>query len=315
MYSFGSFLQDLSSSTGIRFNLFDEDGNLIYRYDALNDNDKRSQYPISLGNSKAILDIQKKYEPCVSLLKYSIENKYREIFSMREKSLIEILEGKDISLDTIAKNFPALSKGSTLFLVNVDGSRYEALSIIRELYSEQDIISLVYGDNIIVIGAFDEVEEHAESIKDSIVSDLYCKCYVSYGNEIHDVMKIGKAYEEAKECLLLGKKFDMKQETFSYNKMLFEKIVHNIDHRVKQELIDKFSNKFNMFDSELINTIEEFVNCGLNISDAARKLYVHRNTLIYRLDKIYKETGFDIRDFKEATVFIIAFLVWKESNR
>lgn len=60
MYSFGSFLQDLSSSTGIRFNLFDEDGNLIYRYDALNDNDKRSQYPISLGNSKAILDIQKK---------------------------------------------------------------------------------------------------------------------------------------------------------------------------------------------------------------------------------------------------------------
>lgn len=315
MYSFGSFLQDLSSSTGIKFNLFDEDGSLIYSYDALNNNDKRSQYPISLGNSKAILDIQKKYEPCVTLLKYSIENKYREIFSMREKSLIDILEGKDISQDTIAKNFPAFNQGSTLFLVNVDGSRYEALSIIRQLYTEQDIISLVYGDNIIVIGLFDEIEDHAESIKESIVSDLYCRCCVSYGNKIRDVKNVRKAYEEAKECLLLGKKFDIKQETFSYNKMLFEKIVYNIDDRVKQELKDKFSKKFSLFDSELINTIEEFVNCGLNISDAARKLYVHRNTLIYRLDKIYKETGFDIRNFKEATVFIIAFLVWKESNR
>lgn len=315
MYSFGSFLQDLSSSTGIKFNLLDEDGNLIYCCDAVSNNDKRSQYPINLGNSKAILDIEKKYELCVSLLKYSIENKYREIFSMREKSLIEILEGKDISQDTIAKNFPALNKGCTLFLVNVDGSRYEALSIIRQLYTEQDIISLVYGDNIVMIGAFDEIEEHAESIKESIISDLYCRCYVSYGNIIYEVKGIGKAYEEAKECLLLGKKFDIKQETFSYNKMLFEKIVHNIDNRVKQELLEKFNNKFNLFDSELINTIEEFVDCGLNISDAARKLYVHRNTLIYRLDKIYKETGFDIRDFKEATVFIIAFLVWKESNR
>jgi DNA-binding PucR family transcriptional regulator len=147
------------------------------------------------------------------------------------------------------------------------------------------------------------------------VSDLYCRCCVSYGNKIHDVKNVRKAYEEAKECLLLGKKFDIKQETFSYNKMLFEKIVYNIDDRVKQELKDKFSSKLSLFDSELINTIEEFVDCGLNISDAARKLYVHRNTLIYRLDKIYKETGFDIREFKEATVFIIAFLVWKESNR
>lgn len=62
----------------------------------------------------------------------------------------------------------------------------------------------------------------------------------------------------------------------------------------------------------MINTIDEFVKTGLNISESARKLYIHRNTLIYRLDKIKKETGFDIRNFKEATVFITAFLVWRE---
>jgi DNA-binding PucR family transcriptional regulator len=123
-----------------------------------------------------------------------------------------------------------------------------------------------------------------------------------------------KAYEEAKECLILSKNFGIKEEIFYYDKILFEKIVYNINPEVKTELLNKFRDKFNMFDSEIINTIEEFVNCGLNISDAARKLYVHRNTLIYRLDKISKETSFDIRNFKEATVFIIAFLVWKENN-
>nr|WP_241393066.1 helix-turn-helix domain-containing protein [Clostridium tetanomorphum] len=76
----------------------------------------------------------------------------------------------------------------------------------------------------------------------------------------------------------------------------------------------RFSYKFDHFDGEIITTIEEFIKSDLNISDAAKKLFIHRNTLIYRLDKIYKETGFDIRNFKEASVFIIAFLVWKEIN-
>jgi DNA-binding PucR family transcriptional regulator len=90
--------------------------------------------------------------------------------------------------------------------------------------------------------------------------------------------------------------------------------VYSLDPKFKNEFLDSFKSKFNTFDSEIIFTIEEFVDCGLNISDAAKKLYIHRNTLIYRLDKIKKETGFDIRNFKEATVFIIGFLIWKESK-
>lgn len=84
---------------------------------------------------------------------------------------------------------------------------------------------------------------------------------------------------------------------------------------MSKQIFDKFKDKFNSFDNEMIITIEEFINCDLNISDAARKLYIHRNTLIYRLDKINKETGFDIRNFREAAVFIIAFLIWKESYK
>lgn len=314
MYNFQSFLQDLDSNTGIRFNLKLEDDTVLYSSIKNEQSSEVMQTAICLGSSKAILELTEDYKNCTPLLRYTIENKYKEIFSLREQSLIEILEGKEISADKLEKNFPFLSKGCTLFLVSVDGSRYEALNIIRQLYTENEAVSMLYKDSIVVLGVFDEIDEHARSIRESIVSDLYCRCYVSYGSISYNVRDMKKAYEEAKECLILSKNFGIKEEIFYYDKILFEKIVYNINPEVKTELLNKFRDKFNMFDSEIINTIEEFVNCGLNISDAARKLYVHRNTLIYRLDKITKETSFDIRNFKEATVFIIAFLVWKENN-
>jgi DNA-binding PucR family transcriptional regulator len=314
MYNFRSYLEDLSEGTGIDFNLFGEDGTVYFESVKEAKSSGALEFDVILGKHKAKVITDKKYEICTSLLKYSIENKYRELFSMREQSLVDILEGKEVGVDKLEKNFSFLSRGCTLFLVSVDGSRYEALNIVKQLYNEQDVISMIYGENIVVIGSFEEVSEHARSIKESIVSDLYCRCHVSFGETVYSAEGIKKAYEDAKECMTLGRKFDIKGEIFDYTEMLFEKIVYSISDKVKKELFDGFKDKFGIFDSEMVNTIEEFVNCGLNISDASRKLYIHRNTLIYRLDKIYKDTGYDIRDFRQATVFIIAFLVWKENR-
>ncbi|MFL0248642.1 PucR family transcriptional regulator [Candidatus Clostridium stratigraminis] len=313
MHNFQSYLQDLSLNTGIKFNIVTEDENTLYSGISKAQSSELIIKQLNLANLRASILLPKEFENCITLLKYTIENKYKEIFTQKEQLLVGILEEKNISQDKVDREFPFISKGSTLFLVTVDGSKYEALNIIRQLYSEGEVLSLVYGDNLIVLGVFEEINEHARSIRESIVSDLYCKCSVGYGNKIFNVRDIKKAFEEAKGCFILGKNFGIKDEIFFYDKMLFEKIVFNISDQVKLELLTKFKEKFNLFDSELINTIEEFINCGLNISDAARRLYVHRNTLIYRLDKITKETGFDIRNFKEATVFIIAFLVWKEN--
>ena len=69
------------------------------------------------------------------------------------------------------------------------------------------------------------------------------------------------------------------------------------------------------FDNEMIRTIEVFFRCGLNLSDAAKELYIHRNTLIYRLDKIEKYTAYDIRNFNNAVLFKVVFFIWKEKNK
>jgi len=314
MYNFRTFLQELSHNANIRFNLVSEDGSLIFESNLGLSNAELFILPVYLGKTKAVLSCSKEYQVCSSLLKYTIENKYREFFSLREQFLTEILEGKEVSTDKVEKSIPFLSKGCEVLIVSVEGSRYEALNIIRQLYKEQDVLSSAFGDNVVIVGNFDDIEDHAKSIRDLITSDLYCKSCVSFSNRVYDAASIKKAYEDAKECMTLGKKFGLKEEIFNYNKMLFEKIVYNISIAVKNELLVIFKEKFNLFDSEMITTIDEFINCGLNISDAARKLYIHRNTLIYRLDKINKETGFDIRNFKEATVFTIAFLVWKENK-
>lgn len=311
MSDFGDFLRDLSCSSGIPFNLVDNNGTTLYDSGLEYRNSEIMEFSVGIEGFRAKVILSKKYQACINLLKYVITEEYKQINLKRENVLKDILEGNEVALDKIKSNFPLLDKGNVLFCISVEGSRYEAVDIINQLYNEEVFVS-IYGDNIIIIGAFEDVEEHAKSIRDSIVSDLYCDCFVSYGNTIYDVMGIRKAYDAARASRILVQKFRMKEEILNYEGILFEKIVYNINSDLKKSIYGTFKNNFNKFDSEIIQTIEQFVNCDLNISITAKKLYIHRNTLIYRLDKIKKETGFDIRNFKEAAVFIIAFLIWKE---
>lgn len=315
MYSFEEFLQEISIGSGIKFNLISDDGRKLFISCDEKEKTEGKFANVLLGREHGKLFIPDQYASCTSLLKYVIESRYKEIFSDRQLVINDIFEGKEVAADRIDTSLKFIENGAFLFLVNLENSRYEALNIIRQSYNEEDVISLIYGDNIVIIGNFDEVEEHAKSIGESIVNDLYLKYCISYSEKFYDSNGLKNAYETAKETLMLRKKFDIRGNIFSYNKLLFEKIVYNIKEDVKKQIFDKFKDKFNSFDNEMIITIEEFINCDLNISDAARKLYIHRNTLIYRLDKINKETGFDIRNFREAAVFIIAFLIWKESYK
>lgn len=314
MEQFKSFLQELSSNTKINFSITYEDGSVVFKSEDFVENSHMTSVPIYMSKNRARINLESKFSVCFDLLKYTIEDKYKELYLTKEQILIDILHGKNVTNDKLSNIIPFLSKGCFLLLINVEKNLYEALSVIKQIYKEQDVISLISDDNIIVIGVFSEVREHAKSIKDAINSNLFLKCSISFGNICHDRSEIIAAFNESKQAMLFGNVYSLKEDILDYNKLLFEKIVYNLDLKIKQELLNNFKQKFNEFDYEMINTIEEFFNCGLNITDAARKLYIHRNTLIYRLSKIEKETGFDIKNFKEATVFVIAFLVWREDK-
>lgn len=315
MHSFNSYLKDLTQNTGIDFNVVGEDGTVYYDTSSiLDDNANTVVFYANIGSQKVKITLDKKFESSASLLRFCIESRYVQLFSMREQYLLDILDKKEYNVDEVKKVFPLLPKPYTIFLIKVSGSRHDAIGIIKQLYSDEDAIVLAYEESIIVVGCFEDIKDHAESIKDSIVSEIYCKCNISYSMPSSTVEGIIDAYKQVKEAMAVGLAFNISGEIYDYSKLMFEKIVYNLNEEGKKELLNLFIDKFNTFDSEMINTIEEFVNSGLNISDASKTLYIHRNTLLYRLDKIHKDTGYDIRDFKQAAVFIIAFLVWKARN-
>ena len=112
----------------------------------------------------------------------------------------------------------------------------------------------------------------------------------------------------------LAKKYNLSNRIFNESSLWFEKVIDNLDVESKKNIIEKFNYAFSKLDEDIIKTIEVFFNLDLNLSESAKALYVHRNTLIYRLDKIQKYTSYDIRKFNDAVLFKIAFFIWKEKN-
>lgn len=313
MDSFTNFLKQLSKTTGSKFNLIESNGREIFKgFDVKNC--EVVSLNLSLNNKKVRLYIPKQYENNSRLLEYIITDKYKNMVSSNQKVIVDILDGKKVDINSIKNAIPFISQKCNLFIVNVDGNKIEALDIINKLYEDFEMISVIYKDDIVIIGSFDEVEEHAKGIRESIICDLYCKCYISISNSINDYRNIRKSYFEALENMDLGKKFCIKGDIYYYKNILLTKIINNLKSDIKDELMYKYENKLSKFDKDMIFTIQEFFRCELNITNTAKKLYIHRNTLIYRLNKIKKDTGFDIRNFHESVIFIVIFYLWKEKN-
>lgn len=314
MYYFKDFLKELSVSTNMTFSIEGHNKEDIY-YCGLDVGKEDSLCTeLSLGEDKYILRVKKSEKACLSILKYYIENKYSELFCLREQFFTDIIQGNKVYLEKINAIGPFLKGGCCLMIINVDGSKYEALNILKERYDQNKITSMIYDEFLIVIGMFENKKLECKRIKELLSSKLCCKCSISYGHDSCNVEDFKVSYEEAKDAMILGEKISNKDEVYSYNEMFFEKVIFSINDDIKKQYLNEFKETFDSLDEEMINTIEEFINCNLNISESAKNLYIHRNTLIYRLDKLTKDTNYDIRIFKDATVFTIAFLIWKGSK-
>lgn len=314
MYYFKDFLKELSVSTNMTFSIEGHNKEDIY-YCGLDVGKEDSLCTeLSLGEDKYILRVKKSEKACLSILKYYIENKYSELFCLREQFFTDIIQGNKVYLEKINAIGPFLKGGCCLMIINVDGSKYEALNILKERYDQNKITSMIYDEFLIVIGMFENKKLECKRIKELLSNKLCCKCSISYGHDSFNVEDFKVSYEEAKDAMILGEKISNKDEVYSYNEMFFEKVIFSINDDIKKQYLNEFKETFDSLDEEMINTIEEFINCNLNISESAKNLYIHRNTLIYRLDKLTKDTNYDIRIFKDATVFTIAFLIWKGSK-
>ncbi len=143
-----------------------------------------------------------------------------------------------------------------------------------------------------------------------------------YSNRVYEVIKEQHLDSKLKVILYnnniyrlkLANKYNIKDIIFDDKKLILEGLIDSISEEMKDKISNDVNSKISQLDNEMIRTIEVFFECGLNLSDSAKALYIHRNTLIYRLDKIQKVTSYDIREFNNAMIFKIIFLYIGRKN-
>ena len=158
----------------------------------------------------------------------------------------------------------------------------------------------------------DLLEGIAVSLVDSLHMEAMVKVRVGYGNMVTQIQDIAQSYKEAKMALQVGRVFYAEKDTISYGKLGIGRLIYQLPMSLcKMFIKEVFGDKIPevLDDEEAMSTINKFYENNLNISETARQLYVHRNTLVYRLERIEKEIGLDIRKFDDAMTFRIAVMV------
>ena len=150
-------------------------------------------------------------------------------------------------------------------------------------------------------------------IVDNMHTEAMVKVRVGYGNRVHNLQDIAKSYQEAKMALEVGRIFYAERETIAYSLLGIGRLIYQLPIPLCKMFIKEIfeAKSPDDFDEETLTTINKFFENSLNVSETSRQLYIHRNTLVYRLDKLQKSTGLDLRVFEDAITFKIALMVVK----
>ena len=222
--------------------------------------------------------------------------------------------GKNIEKDIILAVWPALLGRFYLIDIYIESKSYDAYLYIKELYDDSDVEVIRSNDKLLLIAKVKEICDHITGIKDALLNNFTGRYYISYC-QVENYEGLKKSFEECEYRLMLANKYKISESIIDEKKMILEGIIDSVSEEEKKRIYQLFNEGFSKLDNEMIRTIEVFFRCGLNLSDAAKELYIHRNTLIYRLDKIEKYTGYDIRNFNNAVLFKVVFFIWKEKNK
>ena len=196
-----------------------------------------------------------------------------------------------------------------------------ALETIRNMYldSEEDFVTSIDENNIVLVKEVDddytddELQHTANVLVDMMNTEAMSDVRVSYGNVADEIRKVSNSYKEAKMAMSIGKIFNSDRNVVSYSSLGIGRLIYQLPVPMCRMFIDEiFQNQsLESFDDETLTTINQFFANSLNVSETSRQLYIHRNTLVYRLDKIQKNTGLDLREFEDAITFKIALMVVK----
>ena len=171
--------------------------------------------------------------------------------------------------------------------------------------------------NIILIKAVERdaspesLELIANTIVDMMNSEAMLKVRVSYGTVVQELREVSKSYKEATMAMDVGRIFYAEKNVIAYSTLGIGRLIYQLPVNLCRIFIEEIfgGNQVYDLDEETLTTINKFFENNLNVSETSRQLFIHRNTLVYRIEKLQKATGLDIRTFEDAMTFKIAMMV------
>lgn len=290
----GNTYKSLSSSQGANYIVFVEGEDLLTsKY--------TSVLAVAFANIKFYYD--EKYDRSNFIKNIILDNilpgdiylKARELYFnsdvMRTVILIRATEQTDISIYDIVQNlFPDKSKD---FVISINEND---IALVKETKPGIDPKT---------------VEKMAASIADTISCEFYVHVVIGIGTTVDNLKDLARSFKEAQTALEVGKVFDTEKTIVPYDNLGIARLIYQLPTTLCETYLKEVFKlgSIESLDQETLFTIQRFFENNLNVSETSRKLFVHRNTLVYRLEKIKKITGLDLREFDHAIIFKIALMV------
>lgn len=193
------------------------------------------------------------------------------------------------------------------------------LETMRGLYAtgNKDFVTAVDERHIILVKALEVTEDYprlnhvARVIADTLGSEAMVSVRIAFGTIVEELKDVSRSFKEAEMALEVGRVFYAEKNILAYNELGIGRLIHQLPPSLCEMFLREVfvSEEAERFEEEELTTVYTFFDNNLNISETARQLYIHRNTLVYRLEKIQKKTGLDVRVFEDALTFKIAMMV------
>lgn len=256
----------------------------------------------------------------LSSIKQYYDEKYDRNNFVKNVVLDNILPG-DIYIKARELHFNA-DATRVAFLIRVSGSNdVSTYDVVQNLFpdKQKDFVFSIGENDIVLIKEIKpgidskDLEKLARSIADTLSGEFYTKAVVGIGTAVTGVKELATSFKEAQVALEVGKVFDNEETIVRYDNLGIARLIYQLPVTLCETFLKEVFHQggIESLDHETLFTIRRFFENNLNVSETSRKLFVHRNTLVYRLEKIKKLTGLDLREFDHAIIFKIALMVRK----
>lgn len=343
-------IYQLSTTLGRELGVIDETNNIISYSDSdiisnnINEIIVRAsdtEYPFKYGDytflcsssrpssdfiyfAKGTDELAEKYVKVLNISIGGIKKSHDEKFS-KQKFIKNIVLDNILAGDIIirAKDLHiAYEVPRIVFLIRTDTiSDLSVVNILQNLFPDRnhDFVLSIDDRNIVLVKEVsenitsNEINAVAENIISTINSEAMIQATIGIGTSVIKINNIATSYKEASIALEVGKVFDTDKSIINYDSLGIARLIYHLPTTLCELFLTEIFKKesIDVLDSETIYTIQKFFENNLNVSETSRQLYVHRNTLVYRLDKVQRLTGLDLRIFEHAIVFKVAMMVKK----